>query len=99
MKKKVGTGHFRGLVELNELKTKVKKRFPLPSNWVMSLQTSLSNSSLWYFTITHLLIRSLTHSTITCGIFGALGLVPRRQKGEHKPEGRGLWRPETQISM
>lgn len=55
------------------------KRSHYPSTgFIMSLQTSLSKSSLCYFTITHLLIRSLIHSTITCGIFGALGLVPRR---------------------
>lgn len=59
LKKKVETGHFRGLVELNELKTKASKCSHYPSTgFPVSLQTSLSKSSLWYFTI----IRSLIHS-------------------------------------
>lgn len=62
LKKKVETGHFRGLVEPNELKTKASKSFPLPLasiRLIMSLQNVLSNSLLWYFTIIHSFIQQL----------------------------------------
>lgn len=88
LKKKVETGHFRGLVEPNELKTKASKSFPLSLasiRLIMSLQNVLSKSSLWYFTIIH----SFTHSfnnylqTTQCP-----GLSSKDYKGDHKPEGR-----------
>lgn len=63
MKKKVETHHFRGLVELNELKTKPSKMFPSPlasTGLIMPLQNSLSQRSLWHFTIIH----SFTHSLV-----------------------------------
>lgn len=62
MKKKVGTGHFRGLVELNELKTKVSKTFPLPFNWVHYVLTDQPVQEFTLVFHNHSFAHLLTHS-------------------------------------
>lgn len=77
MKKKVGTRHFRGLVELSELKTKASETFPFPgapTGLIRSSQNSLSESSLRSFTIPH----SHSFSQQLRSMCRALGFVLKR---------------------
>lgn len=62
MKQKVGTDHFRGLVEPNVLKTKVSKTSPLPFNRVHYVLTDQPVQEFTLVFHNHPFAHSLTHS-------------------------------------
>lgn len=90
LKKNVGTGHFRGLVEVHELKTKASETIPPPSSWVHNVLTEQSVQEFTLVLHNPSLIRSLIHSTIPCGMCRVPGLVLRSQRGEHKLKRREM---------